>query len=167
MRKLLAEPRRMGSWRGRRRPAYPGRCWHTVRNTSPVDNLTVAGGNFATQPSITRAGALHTGLRPCGAKHRSEPQQRFESRSSRKEDLAGNHGTEPSPGGVNGLREELARQSHRAALAWFDSDLSRWVGCPVSVNRAGSTTKPEAEGCPPAQGVFDQGSGTAAPLHVP
>ena len=86
---------------------------------------------------------------------------------SRKEDLAGNHGTEPSPGGMNGLREELARQSHRAAPGWFDSHLVGWVGLFTVRGQAGSTAKLEAEGCPPARGIFDHRSGTAAPLHVP
>jgi hypothetical protein len=37
-------------------------------NTTPIDNLTVAGGNFATQPSIPPWGALHTGYGACAPK---------------------------------------------------------------------------------------------------
>jgi hypothetical protein len=41
------------------------------------------------------------------------------------------------------------------------------LGCAVVRGQAGSTAKPEAEGCPPTCAVFDQGSGTGPRLHVP
>ena len=167
MRKLLAEPRRMGSWRGRRRPAYAGRCWHTVRNTSPIDNLTVAGGNFATQPTIPPRGALHTGYGACAPK----APKLITAMGSRFVVTQRGPGRQPWDRAIPWWGEWIARRAG-APVSPSSADLvrfalGRWVGLPATVKRAGSTAKLEAEGCPPAQGVFDQGSGTAAPLHVP